>query len=275
MLRRRGQALRCGGKTESPNNSLLFTPHRIQDRIWKSQLRGHVPQISSRGSVGSLCPSHLRARRPKRAARALRAGAPPGGRWTAGTRGARAGAGFSQPAGAGRRALAAGAETGAGRARGRQVPRKPAPGGGGADERQTCALCLRPRGCHGSERRRPPHHLDSPHLGSAVAPGTGRASPEFNYRLWPEISVAPLPSTLFPRALSTFSTWRGPPPKFPACQVTGAGGRLSSPGFSALPKELGDQARSLGTSLGRPLSCLLLSFPTTSLFVEYFKRPVL
>lgn len=45
----------------------------------KSRLRGHVPQFSSRGSVGSLCPSHLRARRPKRAARALRAGAPPGG----------------------------------------------------------------------------------------------------------------------------------------------------------------------------------------------------
>lgn len=45
----------------------------------KSRLRVHVPQFSSRGSVGSLCPSHLRARRPKRAARALRAGAPPGG----------------------------------------------------------------------------------------------------------------------------------------------------------------------------------------------------
>lgn len=144
---------------------------------------GPRPPVQLSGFGGFFVPEPSPRQAAKARGQSAASRRAPRGRRTAGRRGAPAGAGFSQPAGAGRQALAAGAETGAGRARGRQVPRKRAPGGGGADKRQTCALCLRPRGCHGSERRRPAHQLGSPHLGSAVAPGTGRARPECNHRL--------------------------------------------------------------------------------------------
>lgn len=141
---------RCGGETEFPNNSLLFTPRRIQDRIRNPDSRSTSPSSALGVRSGSLCPSHLRARRPARGQSA--ASRRPRGRRTAGRRGAPAGPASPSRAGAGRQALAAGGGDWSRASARRQVPRKRAPGGGGVGRQgKTCASACGRVGCHGLE----------------------------------------------------------------------------------------------------------------------------
>lgn len=180
-------------KTAPPNNTLLFSPDRIQDRIIKTQLgsASASPSAPGAGGGGLSTPVSLRLAAkarcpPKRGALSLASGAQ-----------SPCCAGFS------RRPLPGALRRGGGWSgweRRRQVPGEGAPGGVGARTRQARALCLLLRSCRRSERRRASHHLDPPHLWSVPPRELERLDPA---RYFPALTADfDLRSVLSPRSRS-------------------------------------------------------------------------
>lgn len=238
----------CGGKAESSNNSLLFTPHRIQVQIGEPQLRVQV-SLSPGDSVGSLCTSVSAPCGHSALPERFELTRPPGGGaraeppWLPASLLRLAPGALSRGGGWNRRSTRApsSAETGTGRRRsGREANVRPLPAAADLPVLWEAAPSS-------------PPGLSLPVGWSCPESASGLNGPG---KSWPSRQsltrgLCPYPSSSskspIPPSLAALPAWRLKfgevpfPSRFPTSQVTGAGGGCGSAGFTELPAELGER----------------------------------